>query len=151
MNSSSIVENTIIIDAPIAKIWDALVNPEYTVKYMYGCIPLTDWKIGSPLLWQGQHEGQSMIFVKGTIMDFKPNKSLVYTVIDPLNPNIPDSPENYLTVTYTLRQQKGKTQFTVTQGDYNGVADGQKRYDEAVKAGGWSSILEAIKKLVEAE
>ena len=41
-----IVENKITIDAPIEKVWDALINPELTTQYMYGCVPLTDWKIG---------------------------------------------------------------------------------------------------------
>ena len=104
-----IIKNSITIDAPIEKVWDALINPTFTTQYMYGCVPLTDWKIGSPLLWQGQYEGQDMVFVKGSIVAFEPYNALIYTVIDPLNPNIPDIPENYLTVTYTLKQQKGKT------------------------------------------
>ena len=143
------VKNTITIDAPIEKVWDALINPELTTQYMYGCVPLTDWKIGSPLLWQGQYEGQDMVFVKGHIVEFKPHNSLIYTVIDPLNADIPDIPENYLTVTYSLETEDGKTHFTVTQGDYTNVAEGQKRYDEAIQAGGWQAILVAIKALVE--
>ena len=149
MDTPLIVENYVSVNAPIEKVWDALINPEHTVKYMFGCVPLTDWQVGSPLLWQGHHEGQDMVFVKGSIVDFQAPQLLVYTVIDPLNPNIPDIAENYLTVTYALNEEAGMTHFTVTQGDYTSVAEGQKRYDEAMQAGGWQSILEAIKTLVE--
>jgi uncharacterized protein YndB with AHSA1/START domain len=143
--------NTIDINAPIEQVWEALVNPEFTAEYMFGCVPLTDWEIGSPLLWEGKHEGQSMIFVKGTILKFQPHHLLEYTVIDPNNAAIPDIPKNYLTVTYELVEANGVTTFKVTQGDYNTVAEGRKRYQDSAKLGGWQSILEVIKELSEEE
>src|SRR6201995_4390104 len=95
-----LVKNTIALQAPANKVWDALTNPEQTKKYMFGCETVSDWKVGSSLLWKGSYEGKEMVFVKGNIVDILPNRLLVYTVIDPNNPNIPDIPENYLTVTY---------------------------------------------------
>jgi uncharacterized protein YndB with AHSA1/START domain len=146
---SLIVENTIIINAPASVVWDALVNPEQTKKYMFGCEALSDWKVGSPLLWKGEYEGKEMIFVKGHIVDIKPENFLAYTAIDP-NSTIDDIPENYLTVTYSLSSEKGQTTLTVTQGDYNIVAEGEMRYQEAYNNGeGWNPILQEIKKLVE--
>jgi len=32
-----IVQNTVTINATPAKVWDALVNPAQTKKYMFGC------------------------------------------------------------------------------------------------------------------
>lgn len=146
------VTNTIIINAPKSKVWDALVNPEQTKKYMFGCETVSDWRKGSSLLWKGSYEGKEMIFVKGHIVDIEPEKLLVYTTIDP-NSTIEDKPENYLTVTYSLSEEEdGKTLFTVTQGDYSKVADGERRYQEAYNEGeGWNPILIEIKKLVEGE
>ena len=144
------VINTITIHAPAAKVWDALTNPAQTKKYMFGCETVSDWKPGSSLLWKMQHEGKELIAVKGSIVDIQPEKLLAYTVIDP-NSSIADIPENYLTVAYTLNSQNGQTILTVTQGDYNIVADGEKRYKEAYNNGeGWNPILAEIKKLVEA-
>jgi hypothetical protein len=60
-----------------------------------------------------------------------------------------DIAENYLTVTYDLKPVNGQTQLTVTQGDYTKVADGQNRYNDTIAGGGWQSILDQIKKLVE--
>ena len=150
MEKQLIIENIITINAPAAKVWDALTNPEQTKKYMFGCETVSDWKIGSPLLWKGHYEGQDMIFVKGHIADMEAGKFLAYTTIDPNNPAMEDIPENYLTVTYALSEENGQTILTVTQGDYAAVADGEKRYNESYNGGeGWNPILVEIKKLVE--
>jgi uncharacterized protein YndB with AHSA1/START domain len=143
------LKNSISINAPSDKVWDALTNPEQTKKYMFGCETVSDWKPGSPLLWRMQHEGKELVAVKGNIVDIKPGKFLAYTTIDP-NSTIDDKPENYLTVTYELTDEKESTLLTVTQGDYSKVADGERRYKEAYNNGeGWNPILVEIKKLVE--
>ncbi|HXB95229.1 MAG TPA: SRPBCC domain-containing protein, partial [Puia sp.] len=90
MSQPLIVTNTISIQAPATKVWDALTNPEQTKRYMFGCAASTDWKPGSPLLWKGVFNGVEMVAVKGIVVRSEPCKSLVYTVIDPNNPAIPD-------------------------------------------------------------
>jgi uncharacterized protein YndB with AHSA1/START domain len=150
MQKTLIVKNNITINAPAAKVWDVLTNPEQTKKYMFGCETVSDWKPGSPLWWRGSYEGKEMVFVKGNIVEIDPGKFLSYTTIDP-NSAIADIPENYLTVTYTLKEENGQTIFNVTQGDYSKVADGEKRYKEAYNNGeGWNPILIEIRKLAEA-
>ena len=144
-----LVKNTIAIHAPASKVWDALTNPQQTKKYMFGCETVSDWKPGSPLLWRMMYEGKELIAVKGNVVKIEPGKLLVYTTFDP-NSTLEDVPKNYLTVTYSLESQNGQTLFTVTQGDYNMVADGERRYKEAYNNGeGWNPILVEIKKLVE--
>lgn len=150
MSHSLIVTNNIDIQAPASKVWDALVNPEQTKKYMFGCETVSDWKAGSPLLWRLNYEGKELVAVKGDIVDIKPEQLLIYTTIDP-NGGIEDIPENYLTVTYALKEDNGQTRLTVSQGDYATVANGEKRYQEAIAAGGWDAILVKIKELVENE
>lgn len=151
MSQSLIVKNSVVINAPATKVWDALVNPEQTKKYMFGCETISDWKPGSELLWRGAYEGKEMVFVKGTIVDIQPGKFLAYTTIDPNNPVIADLPENYLTVTYELEEHNGQVTLTATQGDYAKVGDGENRYKHTVDGGGWQPILEQIKQLVEAK
>jgi uncharacterized protein YndB with AHSA1/START domain len=149
MKKPLFIKNSIVIDAPASQVWDALVNPEKTKKYMFGCETVSDWKKGSSLLWKGNYEGKEMIFVKGDIVEIQHGKLLKYTTIDP-NSTIDDISENYLTVTYELSEEKGKTLFTVTQGDYSIVAEGERRYEEAYNNGeGWNPVLVEIKKLVE--
>jgi uncharacterized protein YndB with AHSA1/START domain len=142
--------NEITIKADREKVWDALVNPAQTKKYMFGCETVSDWKKGSPLLWRGSYEGKDMVFVKGSIVEFNPPSKLVYTVFDPNNPSMKDVPENYLTVTYELEKKNDSTVLKVTQGDYSTVGEGKKRYDESYNNGeGWNPILQQIKSIVE--
>jgi uncharacterized protein YndB with AHSA1/START domain len=148
MEGKMIVSGGIVIDAPPERVWDALVNPIQTKKYMFGCETVSDWEIGSPLLWKGVYEGKEMVFVKGEIVDIKPGSFLAYTTIDP-NSGIEDIPENYVTVTYELVAKRGKTELTATQGDFSSARDGERRYKETIEGGGWDSILQAIKGLVE--
>ena len=149
METQQSIKNAISINAPIEKVWDALVNPEQTKKYMFGCEAISEWKIGSPLIWKGSYEGKEMVFVKGSILDIQPNKLLKYTIIDP-NSAIPDVPENYLNVTYQLLDNNGKTNLTVVQDGFESAAEGEKRYKEVYNNGeGWNPILIQIKQLAE--
>ena len=145
------ITNTIEIKAPKAKVWDALTNPEKTKKYMFGCETVSEWKVGSELLWRGKYEEQEMVFVKGYIVEIEPFNKLVYSTFDP-NSSLKDILENYLNVSYILHEENAVTTLTVTQGDYAKVAEGERRYQESANGGeGWDPILVEIKKMVENE
>lgn len=147
MDDSLFIRNEIVIDAPRSEVWSALVEPDQTKRYMFDCETVSDWKEGSELLWKGANDG--VIYVKGVIAAIRPGEYLAYTTIDP-HSTIDDRSENYLTVTYTLAEDKGKTRLQVTQGDYSKVAEGDRRYQESSNGGeGWNPILVAIKNQVE--
>jgi len=149
MQPHKTVTNTITINAPAAEVWDALVNPAKTKVYMFGCETVSDWKVGSDLLWRGNYEGKEMVFVKGEIKTIEPSKLLVYTVFDPFA-SYPDIPQNHLNVTYKVEQQDAQTILTVTQDGFEGVAEEEKRYQDVYNKGeGWNPILVQIKALVE--
>lgn len=144
-----IVRNSITINAEAAKIWDILTNPEQTKKYMFGCETVSDWKLGSSLLWKGFYEGREMIFVKGYILEIVPGRLLKYSVIDP-NASYPDIPENYLSVEYRLDEKNASTILTVIQDGFEEAAEGRKRFEETYNNGeGWSPILVQVKKIAE--
>ena len=148
METKKIV-NTITINAPIDKVWNVLVNPQQTKKYMFGCEALSDWKKGSELIWKMLYEGKDFIPVKGHIKNIEQPNLLEYTTFDP-HSTIPDVPQNYLTVTYELKSINDSTELKVSQGDYNTVAEGKRRYEEAYNDGkGWDPILVEIKKVAE--
>ncbi|GAA4460885.1 hypothetical protein GCM10023093_04510 [Nemorincola caseinilytica] len=77
------VLSQIDIAAPKEKIWDALINPDMTARYMFGCRVTTDWKPGSRVDWVGTHEGKEVTFVTGHVVTYEPYAVLEYTVIDP--------------------------------------------------------------------
>ncbi len=144
-----LIKNSITINSTADKVWDALTNPEQTKKYMFGCETVSDWKEGSSLLWKGSYEGKEMVFVKGTVLKLEKDKLLEYTVFDP-NSTMEDIPENYLTVSYELLDSNGSITLNVTQGDYNAVGDGERRYKESNNNGeGWNPILVKIKDQIE--
>lgn len=146
---AQVVKNSITISAPVSVVWDALINPEKTKVYMFGCETVSDWNVGSDLLWRGQHEGQKIVFVKGKILLIEPEKLLKYTVIDPFAA-YPDIPENYLNVTYELIPNGPQTTLIVTQDGFETAAEGEKRYNDTYNNGeGWNPILVEIKKLAE--
>ena len=58
MSNPLFVKNSITINAPASKVWNALVNPEQTKKYMFGCETVSDSRVGSPLLRRGEYEGE---------------------------------------------------------------------------------------------
>ena len=143
------VKNTVSINATTAAVWDALTNPEKTKIYMFGCETVSDWQVGSDLLWRGEYEGKEMVFVKGKILEIEPDKLLKYTVIDPFAA-YPDIPENYLNVTYELTEQGSETILTVTQDGFETAAEGEKRYKDVYNNGeGWNPILVGIKNVAE--
>lgn len=143
-----IVRNSITIQATPENIWEILVKPEYTRKYMFNCEPVSGWKPGDELLWHGTWEGKTMVFVKGSIVSINAPYTLAYTTFDP-NSTLADIPQNYLTVTYQLKPIGDATELTVTQGDYAAVGNGEQRYADTMAGGGWSSILVQIKQLAE--
>ncbi len=69
MSTALTIVNSIDINSPAATVWDALTNPEITQAYLFGCETVSEWEIGSDLLWKGQYQGMDMIFVKGKIVD----------------------------------------------------------------------------------
>ncbi len=148
MSTSLIIKNDIIINASAAKVWDVLTNPEQTKKYMHGCALVSDWKVGSPLLWNALWEGKETTFVKGNVVAIAPEKHLAYTTIDAMG-STEDIPANYATVTYNLEGDNDQTVLLVTQGDFAHIVNGKKKYDDAMAQGGWQGILEEIKKIAE--
>jgi uncharacterized protein YndB with AHSA1/START domain len=150
MSTPLFVSNSITIDAPAYEVWDALVNPQKTKIYMFGCEAISGWKPGDDLIWKGIFDGQELVAVKGKVISINPGIRLEYTTFDPNNPAMKDLPENYLNVIYELNEVGGKTMLTVSQGDFSIVANGDQRYKEVYNNGeGWNPILVQIKSLVE--
>ncbi|MEO8794957.1 MAG: SRPBCC domain-containing protein [Daejeonella sp.] len=143
------VKNSIEINADARRVWDVLVDPEYTKQYMFGCEAESDWKNGSPLVWKMMHEGKEIIPVKGIIKEIQPYRFLTYSVFDP-SASYPDIPENHLNVTYQLEVESGKTILTVLQDGFELAAEGEKRYQDVYNNGeGWNPILVQIKEIAE--
>jgi uncharacterized protein YndB with AHSA1/START domain len=141
MNDQFTAEAKTTIHAPASKVWDALTKPELIKQYLFGTDVISDWKVGSPIVYKGEWQGKSFED-KGKIIEFKPEKRLSSTHWSPLS-GVPDSPENYHTVTYELSGKAGSTDVTITQ-DNNA-----NEKERAESEQNWRTVLDGMKKLLE--
>jgi hypothetical protein len=68
--------------------------------------------------------------MKGSIEKMKVGRFIQFAAID-LNAKYKDLPSNYIKATYELTPKLGKTQLSVTQGDYSQVENGKRRFINA--------------------
>jgi uncharacterized protein YndB with AHSA1/START domain len=131
------------INAPTKKVWDALINPEMVKKYLHDTNMITNWKIGSSIIWRGVWDDKSYED-KGVVLAFEPNKLLSTTHWSPMTGS-EDKPENYHTVTYELTPiANDGTRLVLTQSNN----PTQEAADSMVE-NGWMPTLQAMKSLLE--
>ena len=128
-------------DAPLSIVWDAIVNPEIIKQYLFGTETVSDWKVGSPIIFQGVWEGVAYKD-KGTILELIPEKKLKYDYWSSFS-KLEDAPENYQQITFELSSNAENTILTLTQ--ENVPNETAKEHSEA----NWKMILEQMKKIVE--
>lgn len=141
MNDKYIAKATTTIHAPVSKVWQALVNPEIIKQYLFNTDVITDWKEGSPIIYRGEWQGKPFED-KGKVLQIEPEKLLKSTHWSPLS-GVPDTPENYHTVTYTLSGNNNSTEVTIAQ-DNNATEEEKKHSEE-----NWKVVLDGMKKLLE--
>ena len=141
MNNTFVAKATITINAPAARVWDALTQPELIKRYLFGTQVTTDWRVGSPIGYEGTWEGKAYRD-KGKVLQVEPGKLLVSTFWSSLS-GLPDVPENYQTVRYELSTEGSGTRLTVSQ-DNNATQE-----DANHSAQNWNMVLDGIKSLLE--
>ena len=95
MNKGLVAKASIDINAPIAKVWEALITSKIIKQYMFGTEVISEWKEGSSIIWKGTWDGKPYED-KGIILKVKPMTTLQYSHFSPLL-GVPDLPENYHT------------------------------------------------------
>src|ERR1700739_1725346 len=111
------VSQSIEINAAATKVWHALTTPEIIKEYLFGTETITDWKVGSEVILQGEYQGHKYKD-KGVI---KENGSHTRTSSRYWSgfSETEDKPENYSIVSYDLESKDGKhTTFTWSQAGF---------------------------------
>ena len=103
----------------------------------------TDWKPGSPITWKGEYEGKKYED-KGEILEIEQERRLKVTHFSPLSGE-EDSPENYHTIVFELKDNDGKTRVSLSQ-DNNPTEEAAEHSRE-----NWEKMLSALKEVVEGE
>jgi uncharacterized protein YndB with AHSA1/START domain len=143
MNNKFTAKAKTTIHAPVSRVWDAITKPELIKQYLFGTDVISDWKLGSPIIYKGEWEGKPFED-KGKILKIERERTLVTTHWSPLS-GVPDSPENYHTVTYTLSEEGDDTEVTITQD--NNASEEEKIHSEQ----NWKTMLDGMKRMLEAE
>jgi len=142
MNKDLKVSKSIEIESDAESVWDALTNPEKIKVYLFGTETITDWKLGNPIIFQGEYNGQQYKD-KGNVLENQRNKLLKYNYWSGFS-GLEDKIENYSVVTYTIQNiNDNSVKFTWTQEGFANEA-GQQHLEQ-----GLSGMLKQIKKLVE--
>jgi uncharacterized protein YndB with AHSA1/START domain len=141
MDKGIIAKSSITVDAPVAKVWEALTNPEWIKQYMFGTNVISDWKQGSPIAWKGEWQGKAYED-KGKILEIEPGRVLRYSHFSPLSGE-PDVPESYHTVTIELSSKGKQTAIALAQD--NNATEKAREHSEK----NWTMMLNGLKKLVE--
>ena len=141
MKSNITGRAAVTINAPASKVWEALTTPAIIKQYFFGTDAISDWKVGSPLIFKGEWQGKQYQD-KGTILESVPQKKFKYSYWSSMS-GIEDKPENYVNVTYELSENNNATTLTVTQ---------ENIPDEKTKAHSeenWKKVIGDLKKLLE--
>jgi len=141
MSKGLVVKQSVAINAPVAKVWDALVNPTMIKQYLFGTNTVSDWKVGSPIAFKGEWEGKTYED-KGVILRLEPGRLLEYTYFSSFS-KLPDIPENYQTITIELSSRETHTLLSLSQ-DNNPTREAQEHSEK-----NWGMVLGSLKKLLE--
>jgi uncharacterized protein YndB with AHSA1/START domain len=123
------------------RVWAALTEPEQIAAYMQGSRVSTTWEVGSPITWDGEHDGKAYQD-RGEVLTYDEPSVLSVTHYSPLMGQ-PDEPESYHTLVYTLTAQGDTTHLELTQ-DGN---DSQEQADQFSQS--WQGMLDGLKANVE--
>jgi len=126
-----------MINASAEKIWKTLTNPSLISQYLFGAQTITDWNIGSDIIFKINFEGNEFKD-KGIVIENIPNKKLIYKYWSGFC-GLEDKPENYSIVSYKIEKVQDGNKLTWTQ---KGFADEQSRVSSENSL---KSILEQIK------
>jgi uncharacterized protein YndB with AHSA1/START domain len=138
-NTTAIVR--ININAPIDKIWEALTNPEIIKQYFFGTQTITDWKPGSPIIFEGEWQGKKYRD-KGRILEVDDQKLIKYNYWSSVS-GIEDKPENYVIISYMITGSDNNVTLSIKQENI----PGEKMKEHSQE--NWKKVLEGLKQVVE--
>ena len=144
MTYSKSVNRTITINAPPSTVWEALTNPEMAKEWLSPektSTVTSEWQVGSPIIFEGTWDRRRYLD-RGTILQFDPEKTFEYNMWSKLA-RLPDTPENYTVVRFTLTPNQTGTTLTLSHTNFQTEAI----YGHANFY--WATALDRLRKLLE--
>jgi uncharacterized protein YndB with AHSA1/START domain len=134
-----LLETSIEIDAPAARVWRVFVEPALTRQM--GGEYVTTWTPGAPFGWQSL-DGQML--TSGALLQVEPEKLLQHSLFTSL-PAQGDTPAVGSVITYTLHETAGRTTLAAREVFTHAIDD--ETYADALA--GWQAALQAMKTIAE--
>jgi len=122
-----------------AKLWEALLKPEFTRQYWFGFTQDCAWTKGAPWALVSP-EGKTMD--TGEVLEIEPPKKLVLKWRNEFRPEL--HAEGFTRATFELEASDDMVKLTVT----HEIDKPDAKIIEAV-SGGWPAILSSLKSLLE--
>ncbi len=141
MDKSLEISISVNIEASASKVWKALTDPEIIKQYLFGTNAISDWKVGSPILFKGEWDGNAYED-KGVILNFNKEKLFQYSYWSSFS-GMDDIPDNYSIVSNILNETNGETILMIVQQGFKN----QEALDHTSE--NWKSLLTKIKSISE--
>src|SRR5256714_5087481 len=115
MAETFVAHVSILIDAPRAKVWDALVNPEKIKQYLPVTSVVSEWRQGSSIVWTSEFLDKAFQ-VRGTVLRLEPERLLEYDHSRPIfRPSGAHPAANYQRVPIEPTDEGAQTKPSVTR------------------------------------
>ncbi len=134
-------KKSVVIEAPVAAVWQALIDPVLIKKYFFGIDSIGEWKEGNTIISKGEWQGKK-IEGKAKVLQMETQKLLKHSYWSDLS-GLADIPENYHIITYELSPENGNTKLTLTE---ENLATKEMK-EQSSKL--WDIIFDNLKKLLE--
>lgn len=121
------------------KLWEALIEPEFTRQYWFGVSQVSDWKVGSS--WALQFS-DGRIADKGEVLEYEPPRRMAIKWRNEFRPELKE--EGFSRCVIELEPKGDVVKLTVT----HTMETERSKLIEAV-GGGWPHILSNLKTLLE--
>jgi uncharacterized protein YndB with AHSA1/START domain len=131
------VEKSIQINTPVSKVWRVFTDPVLTRQM--GGEYVSDWQVGSSLLWKGS-DGQ--LQTNGSILKIEAEKLLRHNLFDLA---VPETQSVLSVITYEFREQDGRTMLRARE-DFSQPLDD---VGYAAVLEGWDAALHSVKEIAE--
>jgi uncharacterized protein YndB with AHSA1/START domain len=130
------------IAAPPQRVWEALTIPAQIKRWFFGVDTESDWVVGSRIVHRGAYQGKPYED-SGEIVEIAPPRRLVHTHWSPMS-GLPDRPEHYQRVTWTLDGTDGTTTLTVAEDNL------PSEQAKSISDQSWPQALQNLRDLLEA-
>ncbi|MEV8213886.1 SRPBCC family protein [Leifsonia sp. NPDC077715] len=132
------------VAAPRSTVWKLLTSNGARPEIMFGAEVVSDWRVGSKIVWRGEWQGTTFED-HGRVIELENLEEpwrIVLTHFSPLSGQ-PDEPENYHTLRYELDAIPGGTRITLDQ-DNNPTREAAEHAQ-----GNWAQMLAGVKTVAE--